>query len=348
MSIRRSSTSGSCCPPVGLLLLFLLPAFSACSDGDDPDVSQDLTIQWYDPETKAVKKSEGLEQYGRKEGQWSYFYENGRLERQGTFAAGLKTGVWTGWHPDGSVKVRGSFAGDQSDGLWEEFYPNGVVAKRTSWSNGTIIGKVQQFHSDGDIMTVTPFVNGVPHGLELVYHPGGEVGWTKTMVEGKPEGESIGRFPGGALQFIGTFKAGKTAGEWHYWYAGGEYQTRRTYDELGNSLGTWLTYGPQGQAITSHEHREDGAIFAQEWTPGGKRRSYGPVNSGGLPVGPFFVWKPDGSLDPDLSGMHDGKSRTGSLSPESIALAQQLAAEPGTPAPRPGDSPKREDHDPGQ
>jgi antitoxin component YwqK of YwqJK toxin-antitoxin module len=348
--MRYCSTQplGSSGASPALLLLLLVPAFLGCSDEGDSDSSADLTVEWYDPKTKMVKRSEGRQKYGREEGQWSYFHENGRLERQGSYASGMKSGVWTGWYPNGAVMRRGSFLGDQPDGLWEEFHPTGVISARTSWANGKIIGKQRRFYPDGGLRTETPFAKGVPHGLEMVYHQGGEVYWAKNMVNGMAEGESVARHPGGGLQFIGTFRGGKIVGDWHYWHSGGEYKGLRSYDETGKMLGTWVDYGPQGQAVMSRAHGGDGSILAQQWTPVGQRLSHGKVNPEGRPVGTFFVWQPDGGLDEALSGMHDGERRTGPLAPEDVALAAQLAAEPDAPALRPSNAPRREDFDPGQ
>lgn len=332
----------------GLMLLLLIPAFTACSNEGNSDQGQTMTTEWYDPDTRMVKKSTGHKNYGREEGQWSYFHENGALKRQGSYKAGLKTGVWTGWYAQGAVKVRGSFLGDVSDGLWEEFYSNGVVAKRTSWVNGKIIGQVQKFHTDGQIWSVTTFQNGVPNGPDLSYHQDGSLAWTKDLVKGLPEGLTVGRHPGGGLHFIGQFMGGKTAGDWLFWHPGGEYKGMHTFDEKGNSLGTWIDFAPQGQALRSLAHGPDGHSLAQEWTAQGKRRSYGQVNAAGRPVGVFFVWQADGNLDLAQSGQHDGTVRTGPLSGDDLALAKQLSAQPDRPAPRPAKVPRREEHDPGQ
>ncbi|HIG88006.1 MAG TPA: toxin-antitoxin system YwqK family antitoxin [Planctomycetes bacterium] len=348
--MRYCSTQplGSSGASPALLLFLLVPAFLGCSDEGESDSGADLTVEWYDPETKMVKRSEGRQKYGREEGQWSFFHENGRLERQGSYTSGMKSGVWTGWYPNGAVMRRGSFVGDQPDGLWEEFHPTGVVSARTSWANGKIIGKQRRFYPDGGVRTETPFAKGVPHGLEMVYHQGGEVYWAKNFVNGMAEGESVARHPGGGLHFICTFRQGKKVGDWHYWHSGGEYKGLQSYDETGKMLGTWLDYGPQGQAVMSRAHGGDGSILAQQWTPAGQRQSYGKVNPEGRPVGTFFVWQPDGRLDEALSGMHDGERRTGPLAPEDVARAVQLAAVPDAPALRPADAPRREDFDPGQ
>ena len=212
--MRYCSTQplGSSYASRAFLLLLLAPTFLGCSDEGQSEAGADLTVEWYDPETKMVKKSEGRQEYGREEGQWSYFHENGSLERQGSFVSGMKSGVWTGWYPNGAVMRRGSFVGDQPDGLWEEFHPTGVISARTSWANGQIIGKQQRFYPDGGIRTETPFAKGVPHGVEVVYHQGGEVYWAKNMVNGMAEGESVARHPGGGLQFIGTFKGASWSG----------------------------------------------------------------------------------------------------------------------------------------
>jgi TonB family protein len=41
------------------------------------------------------------------EGEYSYFYSNGRLESKGTFAEGYKTGFWEEWYSSGQIRTRG-------------------------------------------------------------------------------------------------------------------------------------------------------------------------------------------------------------------------------------------------
>ena len=341
---------------LGLAVCLVLPLgpLAGCGGGSEGgSESSGATVEYYDPETRLLKKAEGVKQYGREEGIWTWYHENGVKQREQAFVAGLRTGPMTAWYDTGAVMARGSFEGDEENGLFETFHPNGTVESRTQYVQGSVVGKVERFYEDGDLRGVTPFEGGRPEGQEVLYHPGGAVYWSKEFREGKAEGPTHARHPNGALLFVGQFRGGLRVGTWHYWFADGSYQGAEVFDPEGNPTGEWIKYGPQGQALLSRNHLEDGGILAQEWTADGRRRSWGrvavrPSDGAWLSDGPFFVWGPDGTLDAAASGVFADFERQGDLLEEHRQRAELLIAEPAQPGPRPSDAPRAENFDPGE
>lgn len=338
--------------PLALCMGVLSLLVVGCGGGEGDTAEDGATVEYYDPETRLLKKAEGVKRYGREEGTWIWYHENGVKQRQQEFVAGLRTGPLVAWYDTGAVMARGAFEGDQENGLFETFYPSGTVESRTQYVQGSIVGKVERFYEDGDLKGVTPFEGGRPEGEEVLYHPGGVVYWRKLFREGKAEGPTHARHANGALQFSGQFRGGVRVGTWHYWFADGAYQGAELFDAEGSPTGEWVKYGPQGQAILSRTHLEEGGILAQEWTPDGRRRSWGrivirPSDGAWLSDGPFFVWGPDGTLDTEASGVFANLERVGPLEDEHLQRAELLGAEPAQPAPRPSDAPRPENFDPG-
>ena len=81
--------------------------------GEGGSESSGATVEYYDPETRLLKKAEGVKQYGREEGIWTWYHENGVKQREQGFVAGLRTGPMTAWYDTGAVMARGSFEGDE-------------------------------------------------------------------------------------------------------------------------------------------------------------------------------------------------------------------------------------------
>lgn len=352
---RMASATSLSCPRLGTLplagLALVLGMGAACGGGDEGPQDDGRVVEYYD-DAQLIKKAEGVRKYGREEGLWLWYHPNGAKQREQAFQQGLREGPMTVWGADGALAVRGQFAGDLENGVFEEFWPNGAVRSRTQYQSGTIVGKVERYYPDGAIQAVTVFEGGSPSGEEILYHADGSVYWKKTFTNGVAEGPTHARHPGGGLAFSGQFRGGKTVGTWHHWHADGSYKGAQVFDAEGQASGTWIEYSPAGDAILSRSHLEGGDILSQEWTADGARRSYGrivvrPGDGAWLSDGPFFVWGPDGALDPQLSGRFADFERAGDLNEEDLQRAELLQSEPAQPEARGSGAPKRESFDPG-
>ncbi len=74
----------------------------------------------YFPEEK--KYIEGTyDQYSRRDGEWTSWYENGRKNSQGTYENGLLQGKYTVWHPNGKVFYSGKYKNGVKIGTWSYY-----------------------------------------------------------------------------------------------------------------------------------------------------------------------------------------------------------------------------------
>ena len=91
-------------------------------------------ISWHKNNQKA---SEGflkghISNKGR-EGQWTYWYENGQLESKGSYEDGIETGKWTYWYDDGQKISEGSYKDRRRDGQWTYWYENGQIESKLNY-----------------------------------------------------------------------------------------------------------------------------------------------------------------------------------------------------------------------
>jgi len=136
-----------------------------------------------------------------KDGLWTYWYQNGKKEKEETYKNGKKReertykngekdGLETLWHKNGQKESEGTFKDGKKDGLW------------TYWYN------YRSYDLD----------KGRQKKEERTYKVGKRVGksvtyWYKT----------------GKKKYEGTYKNGKKDGLWTFWYVNGKKEKEETY-----------------------------------------------------------------------------------------------------------------------
>lgn len=63
-------------------------------------------LEWYKVDSTSVALTMGQFHEGERSGQWTWFYGNGRVNRQGTYTAGTATGTWRYWDASGRLVNR--------------------------------------------------------------------------------------------------------------------------------------------------------------------------------------------------------------------------------------------------
>lgn len=85
------------------------PLYRFYSDGTPRQLShydngrpQGRHIEWFKVDSTSVALLSGQFQDGERSGRWTWFYGNGRPNRQGHYAAGKQVGVWRYWNAEGT------------------------------------------------------------------------------------------------------------------------------------------------------------------------------------------------------------------------------------------------------
>lgn len=77
--------------------------------------------------SKNCLKAEGYVKDGKKEGLWTFYYENGEKFREINYAGGTENGIWIMWHENGNLYLEKSKKNGKTDGLWKEYYESGKI-----------------------------------------------------------------------------------------------------------------------------------------------------------------------------------------------------------------------------
>ena len=66
----------------------------------------------------------------------------------GNFKNGIRNGDWTYWHENGMKRLEGSYLNGFKNGLWTRWYGNGVIATKYIYDNSAPNGKITEWHID--------------------------------------------------------------------------------------------------------------------------------------------------------------------------------------------------------
>lgn len=61
-------------------------------------------LEWYKVDSTSIALTMGQFHNGERTGQWTWFYGNGRVQRQGHYASGQAKGLWRWWDPQGRLQ----------------------------------------------------------------------------------------------------------------------------------------------------------------------------------------------------------------------------------------------------
>jgi hypothetical protein len=117
---------------------------------------------WYDKVNGERLQFDSHWVKGRKHGQATLYYKNGRKQVAMTFSEGLQTGVWIWFYGDGNKERLETWLEGRKHGSEMMFYQTGGIAWSQQWLHGQRHGYYKEYAADGSIETSMRWENGVP------------------------------------------------------------------------------------------------------------------------------------------------------------------------------------------
>lgn len=166
----------------------------------------------YHPNTKPFIT--GQFKAGRQEGEWSYYYENGQLNRKVTYSNGKLDGSWDIFRADGTLLAKRGFKdgirdGDwisydatgkqplteehyikgEPEGEWKAWYADGKPKQQVAFKKGKRDGKTAEWDEKGQKLIEAEYKDGQLDGTATRFLPNGKT-ITQTYKEGRFVSES--------------------------------------------------------------------------------------------------------------------------------------------------------------
>ncbi len=76
------------------------------------------------------------------------FHFIGSRSMIGTYKNEMRDGEWTYWYENGQIRLNGNYKNGQKDSLWTYWYDNGIISTKYFYDYQTIDGKIIEWHID--------------------------------------------------------------------------------------------------------------------------------------------------------------------------------------------------------
>ena len=209
-----------------------------------------------------------LDEQGRKQGMWKFYYPDGSLKAQGEYEDNLKVGTWKYFFTDGKIEQTGRYARGLPTGVWTWYYPNQQIRLEEEYINGLEDGMSTEYSDSGTVIAKGEYIDGYREGeWEFSINDLRVVG---NYFEGERQGTWKNYYADTEkLQFEGNYESGQENGYHVYYWKNGNPRMRGRY-VMGEKEGIWEYLSPSGQIELSIEY-ENG----KEIKYNGERITYG-------------------------------------------------------------------------
>lgn len=100
-----------------------------------------------------AKSWEGHWKAGKKTGTWRYYYADGQIKSQTTFAGPRTSALQTFWHPNGQVSLQGPAIDGVRQGTWRIWRKDGTLAEEGAFLGSLREGPWKVYSEDGTLVT---------------------------------------------------------------------------------------------------------------------------------------------------------------------------------------------------
>jgi len=162
-------------------------------------------------------------------GEFTYYYESGRVQSKMTFLDGGKVAYNLMYHESsGYIMAKGKYVNQQKDSLWMYFDNKGQVKSQETYKNGKLDGQrvvyYEPINGEYRVAKFEYYKNGIRHGQFKEYYPN-----TKLKSEG-------------------NYRDGNLNGMVKFYHANGRIERIERY-KYAVKHGWWVFYDKQGKMI---------------------------------------------------------------------------------------------------
>ena len=175
-------------------------------------------------EGKNVYEYKGQFKNDKPVGEFSYFYENGKVKAVVDHGDGSGRAEAFFYHPNGKLMTYGIYTNLRKDSIWVSFGPSGKLSNTTTFKGDSI------------------------HGLQTIYFVPEDpldksqiVSETFQWINGNREGQYNRYFKSGILMIKGQFENNKREGIWEEFHPNGKRFMLKRYKN-GVQHGWWVVY----------------------------------------------------------------------------------------------------------
>ena len=191
---------------------------------------------------------------GKEDGEWTYYYNNGKVKSKGTYNKGNKNKKWTYYYINGKVQQVGNYSNGKCNGNWKWYYETGELLKEEFYLYGNLDGEVIEYSEKGDIISKGNYVEGFKESV-WTYIIGDQIHTGKYVMDQKDGKWKSYYAKDNILSFEGYYLQGLPNGKHIYYYPNGLEKEERNYD-AGIKVKSWTKYDDYGRIVLVVQYKE--------------------------------------------------------------------------------------------
>ena len=195
-----------------------------------------------------------LDDQGREQGPWVYYYPTGEKKAEGSYKDGKKIDEWKYYHRNGKMEQNGRYQNNLPVGLWRWYFDDGTVLREEEYFRGLVEGPSVEYSESGEVVAEGEYIDGYKEGvwnykigdhIEIGPYVAGErqgtwkhyyadteqLQFQGDFIDGLPDGKHRFYWPNGRLRMEGKYIMGSKTGDWIYYNELGEIQLYITYED---------------------------------------------------------------------------------------------------------------------
>ena len=232
------------------------------------------TSIWVYPDGEILKRNEwyndGIKEFeipyknGEPHGEFKRWTGFGDVATIGYYKKGLRDGKWTSYDSNKRVEAIRYYKDDHPVGDWEgwHFKANSDEEKIKSFEEhynekGDSVGTWKKWHRNGKIALEHSCFGTTGQGILKKYEPDGSIEFEQNCRQGIKDGFTLYYFPSGKnVQIKEQWKQGKLNGERTFYYGNGKIQKQEYWkDGLRDSI--WQIFDDEGNVLAATELQEN-------------------------------------------------------------------------------------------
>lgn len=156
--------------------------------------------------------------YGKEDGTWKYYREDGSLKWEKNYSMGMAEGEHRFYFADTTLQKIEVYKNNQLHGKKQEFYPNQAIKKEIDYKNGMWDGTYITYFKDGKVESEQQFVNDLKDGPSSYYYENGNLFYTENHEKGSREGQFKRMYATGRMWTKESYKKNVRDGEFEEYY----------------------------------------------------------------------------------------------------------------------------------
>lgn len=207
---------------------------------------------------------------GKRNGSWTWYFENGNTDDRLTYVDGLIQGPYKSFYPNGTPNKIATYKDDYYNGDYYQYNSVGTLSLKTTYAEGYMDGIKNTYYITGEpnLQYEIPITKNQYNGLAKEYFMTGELATEKEFTDGNGQGFEKQYYRNGKLKSLYLYNNGLIDGKIEEYYSNGNKSTEGYFTNDQRS-GSWVDYYESGNVKSTYEYNTDGALCnsLKEYTP---------------------------------------------------------------------------------